>query len=229
MSLETAHIKEAEAVCVKTGPGEVCVKTEPGEVCVKTEPGEVCVKTEPGEVCVKTEPGEVCVKTEPEEPCVKEEQECEDSVLRGVSALHTDHEVKYELVLGPEEWHRPKASQDDMLRLNMAAGDGASDEGEPMLFKDLLIKPEWNEDETSDEMSLEVHLVDAASDEDCVSVEVHLVDAASDEDCVSGEYCDTTILRHRPPHVRERAWAIVTTLAHCGLETSYKYTYEFLR
>ncbi|XP_063388299.1 zinc finger protein 271-like [Cydia fagiglandana] len=64
---------------------------------------------------------------------------------------------------------------DDMLRLNMAAGDGASDEGEPLLYEELIIKPESNEDETSDEMSLEVQAVksevsDAASDEDCVSV-----------------------------------------------------------
>ncbi|XP_063629170.1 uncharacterized protein LOC134800616 [Cydia splendana] len=129
MSLETAHVKEAEALSVKT---------ESGEVCVKTEPGELCVKTEPGEVCVKTEPGEVCVKTEPEEACVKEERECEDSVLRGVNPLHTDHEVKDELVLGPEEWHHPKGSQDDMLQLNMAAGGGASDEGQPLLCEYLL-------------------------------------------------------------------------------------------
>ncbi|XP_063629168.1 zinc finger protein 436-like [Cydia splendana] len=64
---------------------------------------------------------------------------------------------------------------DDMLRLNMAAGDGASDEGEPLLHEELIIKPESNEDETSDEMSLEERAVksessDAASDEDCVSV-----------------------------------------------------------
>ncbi|XP_063369909.1 zinc finger protein 354A-like [Cydia amplana] len=65
-------------------------------------------------VCLKTEPGEVCVKTEPGDVCVKEERECEDSVLRGVSAaaaqagLYMDHVVKDELVLGPEEWHRPK-------------------------------------------------------------------------------------------------------------------------
>ncbi|XP_048000804.1 zinc finger protein 343-like isoform X2 [Leguminivora glycinivorella] len=102
MSLATAM--EAEAVCLKTEPGEACVKTEPGEVCVKTEPGEACVKTEPGEVCVKTEPGEACAE---------EEREREDSA-RGVSAaaaragLYTGHEVKDELVLGPEEWHRPQ-------------------------------------------------------------------------------------------------------------------------
>ncbi|XP_063629157.1 gastrula zinc finger protein 5-1-like [Cydia splendana] len=69
---------------------------------------------EPGELCVKMEPGELCVKTQPGELYVKEDQECQDSAGHGVSAtaaragLYVDHVVKDELVLGPEEWHRPK-------------------------------------------------------------------------------------------------------------------------
>ncbi|XP_063542330.1 uncharacterized protein LOC134750965 isoform X2 [Cydia strobilella] len=43
----------------------------------------------------------------------------------------------------------------DMLRLNMAAGDGASDEDEPLLVEERAVKSE---------------LSDKASDEDCVSV-----------------------------------------------------------
>ncbi|XP_063542504.1 gastrula zinc finger protein XlCGF26.1-like [Cydia strobilella] len=49
--------------------------------------------------------------------CVKEKRECEDSAWQGVSAaaaeagLYIDHEVKDELVLGPEEWLRPQVFQ----------------------------------------------------------------------------------------------------------------------
>ncbi|XP_063629173.1 uncharacterized protein LOC134800618 [Cydia splendana] len=135
MEPEKVYVKtEPDEMCVKAEPIELFVKTEPREACVTTEPGEVCVITEPGEVCVITEPGEVCVNTEPREVCVKtehgeagevcvktepgeyvKERECDDDAgSSGVSAaaaqveLYTDHEVKDELVLGPEEWHRPK-------------------------------------------------------------------------------------------------------------------------
>ncbi|XP_063388295.1 uncharacterized protein LOC134674170 [Cydia fagiglandana] len=115
---------ESREMCVKTEPREVYVKTEPREAGVKTEHREMCVKTEHREMCVKTESGEagvkmepkrVCVKTEPREMCLKTEQECTDSagsrIVSAVAAqarLYTDHEVKDELVLGPEEWHRPQ-------------------------------------------------------------------------------------------------------------------------
>ncbi|XP_048000839.1 uncharacterized protein LOC125237720 isoform X3 [Leguminivora glycinivorella] len=85
-------------------------------LATSVEAGMACVKSEPGEVCVKTELGEACVKTESGEACAEEEREREDSA-RGVSAaaaragLYTGHEVKDELVLGPEEWHRPQVAR----------------------------------------------------------------------------------------------------------------------
>ncbi|XP_063630863.1 uncharacterized protein LOC134802199 [Cydia splendana] len=71
------------------------------------------VKAEP-ESADTDQSGRVLVKEEaefPDEECVKEE--CEDSRECGVSeaamlaGLYDDHQVKDELVLGPERPHRP--------------------------------------------------------------------------------------------------------------------------
>ncbi|XP_048002768.1 uncharacterized protein LOC125239273 isoform X3 [Leguminivora glycinivorella] len=124
---EAAQTMDIELVCVKKEP-EVSVElelvdnvtnpleddeTQPIAVCVKTEK-QVCTEesceVQPGLVCVKTEPKEVCLEMELKE-CVKTELGEAAEKLGTASpqtGLYTDHEIKNELVLGPEEWHRPQ-------------------------------------------------------------------------------------------------------------------------
>ncbi|XP_063542744.1 uncharacterized protein LOC134751290 [Cydia strobilella] len=85
-----------------------------------------------------------------EEPTVEPEMQDGD----GTSVEPVSHE---EPLVKPETLDEDGAPDEmlrDMLRLNMAAGDGASDEGDPLLVEERAVKSE---------------LSDEASDEDCVS------------------------------------------------------------
>ncbi|XP_063544815.1 uncharacterized protein LOC134752985 [Cydia strobilella] len=128
----------------------------------------------------------------------------EESTVEPENPEIQDRDGTREPVSGEEPPVKPEMPEDDgtpdeilydMLWLNMAAGDEASDEGDPLLDVELLIKPELaDDDDTNDEMSPEER-----------AVKSEVSDEASDEDCVSGECCDTTILllivRYEPHYI----------------------------